>query len=219
MGLKLLLILILAAGLAPPVSAEGPAAPPPADGAAIRSHFAAFDAAFARGDAPGVAVTYADDAGVVRPGEPAVVGRAGIESFYREMFAGRMKGVRKGGTVDRIRLAGAFGAHIDPVHALVLGMVPDCDPGGVTAAGNAAGTGARIALLNRASRAEIADVVRRIEKIETAVEPRFQEHFVNAMAIPHGVDAYELLARTTPLPERRVASTERPTRRRERRIA
>ena len=49
--------------------------------------------------------------------------------------------------VDRIRLAGAFGSHIDPVHALVLGLVPDCDPEQVTAAGNAAGTGARIALL------------------------------------------------------------------------
>jgi uncharacterized 2Fe-2S/4Fe-4S cluster protein (DUF4445 family) len=86
--------------------------------------------------------------------------------------------------VDRVRLAGAFGAHIDPVHALVLGMVPDCDPAAVTAAGNAAGTGARIALLNRAARGEIEALARRVEKVETAVEPRFQEHFVNAMGIP-----------------------------------
>jgi uncharacterized 2Fe-2S/4Fe-4S cluster protein (DUF4445 family) len=121
--------------------------------------------------------------------------------------------------VDRIRLAGAFGTHIDPVHALVLGLVPDCDPERVTAAGNAAGTGARIALLNRAARAEIEEVVRRVEKIETAVEPRFQEHFVNAMAIPHDVDPYPRLGQTIPLPERRIASSERPTRRRERRIA
>ena len=55
--------------------------------------------------------------------------------------------------VDRIRLAGAFGSQIDPVHALVLGLVPDCEPERVTAAGNAAGTGARIALLNKAARA------------------------------------------------------------------
>ena len=60
-------------------------------------------------------------------------------------------------TVDRIRLAGAFGAHIDPVHAMVLGLVPDCDPASVTSAGNAAGTGARIALLNRAARDEIEE--------------------------------------------------------------
>ena len=115
--------------------------------------------------------------------------------------------------VDRIRLAGAFGTHIDPVHALVLGLVPDCDPERVTAAGNAAGTGARIALLNRSARAEIEEVVRRVEKIETAVEPRFQEHFVNAMAIPHDVDPYPRLARTA-LPARRAAKTERPPRRR-----
>ena len=119
--------------------------------------------------------------------------------------------------VDRIRLAGAFGTHIDPVHALVLGLVPDCDPERVTAAGNAAGTGARIALLNHGARAEIEDVVRRVEKIETAVEPRFQEHFVNAMAIPHDVDPYARLARAVRLPERRAAKTERPPRRRERR--
>jgi uncharacterized 2Fe-2S/4Fe-4S cluster protein (DUF4445 family) len=121
--------------------------------------------------------------------------------------------------VERIRLAGAFGTHIDPVHALVLGLVPDCDPERVTAAGNAAGTGARIALLNRAARAEIEEVVRRVEKVETAVEPRFQEHFVKAMAIPHDADPYPRLARTVRLPERRLATSERPARRRERRIA
>ncbi len=87
--------------------------------------------------------------------------------------------------VDRVVLAGAFGAHISPLHALVLGMIPDCPIGKVSSAGNAAGTGARIALLNRGARREIEKVAREIEKIETAVEPRFQEHFVNAIAIPH----------------------------------
>jgi uncharacterized 2Fe-2S/4Fe-4S cluster protein (DUF4445 family) len=115
--------------------------------------------------------------------------------------------------VDRVRLAGAFGAHIDPVHALVLGMVPDCAPGSVTSAGNAAGTGARIALLNRASRDEVEALVRRVEKVETAVEPRFQEHFVDAMAIPHARDPYARLAREVALPAR-PADTARPRRRR-----
>ena len=108
--------------------------------------------------------------------------------------------------VDRIRLAGAFGTHIDPRHALVLGLVPDCEPERVTAAGNAAGAGARIALLNRAARAEIEEVVRRVEKVETAVEPRFQEHFVQAMAIPHDTDPYPRLAAVVPLPARRTAA-------------
>ncbi len=124
--------------------------------------------------------------------------------------------------IDRVRLAGAFGSHIDPVHALVLGLVPDCHPDRVTAAGNAAGTGARIALLNRAARAEIESVVRRVEKVETAVEPRFQEHFVHAMAIPHDTDPYLRLAAAIKLPPRREAMSaeraQRPRRRaRERR--
>ncbi|HEY7401129.1 MAG TPA: ASKHA domain-containing protein [Actinomycetota bacterium] len=107
--------------------------------------------------------------------------------------------------VRRIRLAGAFGTHIDPVHAMVLGLVPDCEPDKVTAAGNAAGTGARIALLNKHARTEIEDVVRRVEKIETAVEPRFQEHFVGAMGIPHATAPYPRLAKVVDLPERRNA--------------
>ncbi len=95
--------------------------------------------------------------------------------------------------VDRIRLAGAFGNHIDPRYAMVLGMIPDCDLDKVESAGNAAGTGARIALLNTAARAEIENVVRRIDKIETAIEPRFQEFFVDAMAIPNKRDRFEKL--------------------------
>ena len=122
-------------------------------------------------------------------------------------------------TVNRIRLAGAFGAHIDPVHALVLGLVPDCDPERVTSAGNAAGTGARIALLDRSARAEIEALVRRVEKVETAIEPRFQEHFVGAMAIPHDTDPYPRLAAAVALPPRRTASPEREARGRRRRAS
>lgn len=105
--------------------------------------------------------------------------------------------------VDRIRLAGAFGSHIDVKYAMVLGLVPDCALPHVTSAGNAAGTGARIALLDRSARSEIERTVRRIEKIETAVEPRFQAHFVEAMAIPHKTAAYPELAKAVTLPARK----------------
>ena len=105
-------------------------------------------------------------------------------------------------TVDDVRLAGAFGSQIDPLHAMVLGLVPDCDLDRVRAAGNAAGTGALIALLSGAARREIEAVVRRVEKIETAVEPRFQEHFVEAMAIPHRTAANPNLERVVTLPPR-----------------
>jgi uncharacterized 2Fe-2S/4Fe-4S cluster protein (DUF4445 family) len=103
-------------------------------------------------------------------------------------------------TVERVILAGAFGAHISPMHAMALGMIPDCPLDKVTSAGNAAGTGARIALLNAGARREIERVVREIEKVETAVEPRFQEHFVAAMAVPHKTAPYPNLAAEVPLP-------------------
>ncbi len=102
--------------------------------------------------------------------------------------------------VDRVVLAGAFGAHISPKHAMILGMIPDVPLDKVTSAGNAAGTGARIALLNTDARAEIEATVRAIHKIETAIEPRFQEHFVNASAIPNAVEPFPILNSIVKLP-------------------
>ena len=102
--------------------------------------------------------------------------------------------------VDRIRLAGAFGSHIDVKYAMVLGMIPDCELAHVGSAGNAAGTGARIALLDSRSRAMIEAIARRVEKIETALEPRFQAHFVEAMAIPHKTAQYTHLRAAVELP-------------------
>jgi uncharacterized 2Fe-2S/4Fe-4S cluster protein (DUF4445 family) len=121
--------------------------------------------------------------------------------------------------IDRIRLAGAFGSHIDPKYAMVLGLIPDCDLGAVESAGNAAGTGAAIALLNTPTRAEIEAIVRDIEKIETAVEPKFQEYFVDAMAIPNRSDPFDRLFSIVQRPPGRGAAqrdTGRPGRRRRR---
>jgi uncharacterized 2Fe-2S/4Fe-4S cluster protein (DUF4445 family) len=106
--------------------------------------------------------------------------------------------------VDRVQLAGAFGSQIDPLHAMVLGLVPDAPIDRVVAVGNAAGTGALIALLSGEARREIERVARTVEKVETAVEPRFQEHFVEAMALPHRTAPTPNLARLVPLPPRPV---------------
>ena len=103
----------------------------------------------------------------------------------------------------RSGLAGAFGSQIDPLHAMVLGLVPDCDLDQ-----RARGRQRRRdrAPSSRCCRAppgrEIEGVVRRVEKIETAVEPRFQEHFVEAMAIPHRTAANPNLERVVTLPPR-----------------
>ena len=123
-------------------------------------------------------------------------------------------------TVDEVRLAGAFGSHIDTRHAMVLGLVPDCDLARVRSVGNAAGAGALIALLSGAARREIEAVVRNVTKLETAIEPRFQEHFVDALAIPHRTAPYPNLGRVVALPARpadgRAGRDERTERRRRR---
>jgi uncharacterized 2Fe-2S/4Fe-4S cluster protein (DUF4445 family) len=108
--------------------------------------------------------------------------------------------------VDRIRLAGAFGSHIDVKYAMVLGMIPDCELSQVSSAGNAAGAGARIALLDSASRQTIEELVHRVEKIETAIEPKFQAHFVAAMGIPHSTEPYPNLRKAVQLPEPKAAA-------------
>ena len=120
--------------------------------------------------------------------------------------------------VDRIRLAGAFGSHIDVKYAMALGLIPDCLVDEVSSAGNAAGTGARVTLLDKESRNKLEGEVRKIEKIETAVEPSFQEEFVSAMAIPHKSDDFSNLAKVfnLPKPEQQGAVEQKRKRRRKR---
>ena len=105
-------------------------------------------------------------------------------------------------TVDQIRLAGAFGNHIDPKYAMILGMIPDCDLDSVSGAGNAAGSGAIMALLSKAARSDVERLVQDVEKIETATEPAFQDHFVSALGIPHKTADYPHLGQVVELPER-----------------
>jgi len=116
--------------------------------------------------------------------------------------------------VDRIRLAGAFGAHIDVKYAMILGLIPDCNLSMVSSAGNAAGTGARICLLDKSSRSIVESEVATIEKIETASEENFQQHFVAAMSIPHENDIFENLAKEVELPVQNKKITNRNKRRR-----
>jgi uncharacterized 2Fe-2S/4Fe-4S cluster protein (DUF4445 family) len=123
--------------------------------------------------------------------------------------------------VDKIALAGAFGSHIDTKYAMILGLIPDCDLANVFSIGNAAGDGALRALLSKKARAEIEEVVENVEKIETAVEPKFQEYFVDALAIPNKTVRFERLEQALgfPLPKAGESGTmmEENSRRGERR--
>jgi uncharacterized 2Fe-2S/4Fe-4S cluster protein (DUF4445 family) len=160
---------------------------------------------------------------LIRAGEPAIrVTQNDVRAIQlakAALYAGARLLMDRYGidAVEKIVLTGAFGSHIDPLYAMVLGMIPDCPLKGVSAAGNAAGTGARIALVNRAARAEIERVVRQVEKVETAVEPRFQAHFVEAMAIPHKTAPCPNLAAAVELPTPKATAADAGGGRRRRR--
>lgn len=149
---------------------------------------------------------------VLHEGEPVVAVTQNdiraIQLAKAALYAGIQLLMDKRGIdhVDNIRLAGAFGSHIDPVYAVALGLVPDCTIDKVSAAGNAAGTGAVIALLSASARRTIENLIPKITKVETATEAKFQDHFVAAMAIPHATAEYPHLSAVIDLPERRFAN-------------
>jgi uncharacterized 2Fe-2S/4Fe-4S cluster protein (DUF4445 family) len=117
-------------------------------------------------------------------------------------------------TVDKIVLAGAFGSYIDPKYAMILGLIPDCDLEKVVAVGNAAGDGARIALLNKGQRLEASRLAKWDQHIQTAVDPNFQNEFVAAMAMPHASDPYPHLEGLIPVKANNNGRAERRSQRR-----
>jgi uncharacterized 2Fe-2S/4Fe-4S cluster protein (DUF4445 family) len=160
-------------------------------------------------------------AGQTSTGEPILVTQDDVRAIQlakAALYAGAKLLMNRAGvtTVDRVLLAGAFGSYIDPKHAMVLGLIPDCDLERVYAVGNAAGDGARIALLNRDKRLEAQQVTRWIDYVESAVEPGFQEEFVAAIHLPHKSDPYPHLADILPGQPDRTQSG-RSGRRRQRR--
>jgi len=92
--------------------------------------------------------------------------------------------------LNKVILAGAFGTYINTEAAMILGMFPDCDLKNVYAVGNAAGDGARIALLNRDKRVEADEIARKVEYVELTIEKNFQKEFIDALALPHAKDPF-----------------------------
>ncbi|MDX1413294.1 MAG: ASKHA domain-containing protein [Candidatus Promineifilaceae bacterium] len=141
-------------------------------------------------------------------GQPLFITQADVRNVQlakAALYAGAKLLMNRSGVekVDRVILAGAFGSYIDTKHAMVLGMIPDCDLADVYAVGNAAGDGARIALLNKQKRIEAQQLVEWVKYIETAVDPDFQEEFAGAIHIPHRSDPFPHVAGLLPEPTTR----------------
>lgn len=130
---------------------------------------------------------------------PIVISQADVRAIQlakAALYVGAQVLLREFGAerVDRVVLAGAFGSVLDPYHTMLIGMIPDCDLHNVIAVGNAAGDGARIALLNKAKRREAAEVARWVRHISTPLEGDFQKLFMAALAFPHATDTFPHLA-------------------------
>ena len=100
--------------------------------------------------------------------------------------------------LDKIILAGAFGSYIDKESAAIIGMFPDCAQKNIYAVGNAAGDGARIALLNVDKRVEADQKAKEVEYLELTVVPNFEEVFTQAMWFPHMKDRFPHLKHLLP---------------------
>ena len=85
---------------------------------------------------------------------------------------------------DEVLLAGAFGNHLDPKYVADIGIIPNAPADIIRSIGNAAGMGAAMAVLDKSNKPKIINAVKQIEKMETALEPKFQDYFVDAMRFP-----------------------------------
>jgi uncharacterized 2Fe-2S/4Fe-4S cluster protein (DUF4445 family) len=116
------------------------------------------------------------------------------------MYAGAkiMMGALGVEKIDKVILAGAFGSYIDKVSAALLGLFPDCDLDNIYSVGNAAGDGARMALLNTDKRKEADEIARQVRYLELTLEPGFNKAFAQAMWIPNMKDEFPHLAHLLP---------------------
>ncbi len=141
---------------------------------------------------PEYILVFAEDTGINRDITATQGDVRAVQLAKAALYAGAKLLMRRLGVskIDRVTLAGAFGSYIDRESSLVIGMFPDCGLDRVQAVGNAAGDGAQLALLNREKMAEASVVAAGVEFVETATEPDFQQHFAEAMMLPHAVDRF-----------------------------
>ncbi|MDD2922726.1 MAG: ASKHA domain-containing protein [Anaerolineales bacterium] len=123
-----------------------------------------------------------------------------IQLAKAALFTAARTLLKRGGleSPDKIILAGGFGSYIDKEKAMLIGLIPDCDLSNVYAIGNAAGDGARIALLNIEKRDEIDSVTRKVERFELPTDPEFQNQFMLATSFPHMSEAFPHIAHLIP---------------------
>jgi len=105
--------------------------------------------------------------------------RAGIQLLLEE------EGLTED-AIDRVVIAGAFGSYVDVASAVTIGMLPDLPPGRFDQVGNAAGMGAKLALVSREKRAEARRIAEQADYVELSTAPAFKMAFAKATFLGRG---------------------------------
>jgi len=141
---------------------------------------------------PEFVIAWPDETSLAKPITISQQDIRNVQLAKGALYAGAKLLMKKLGIekLERVVLAGAFGSYIDKTEAMFLGMFPDCEISHVSSVGNAAGDGARIALLNRDKRREAEEMARQVEYLELTLADAFQEEFTSALFIPHMADDF-----------------------------
>ncbi len=152
------------------------------------------------GDGPKFVIAWADETSISQDIVICQDDVAAVQLAKGAMYAGAKLLMRRLAVdrLDKVILAGAFGTYIDKESAATIGLFPDCALENIYAVGNAAGDGARIALLNVDGRREASEVAREVEYIELTLESDFQRQFAQAMYLPHMKDTFPQLKHLLP---------------------
>jgi uncharacterized 2Fe-2S/4Fe-4S cluster protein (DUF4445 family) len=135
---------------------------------------------------PAFVIAYAHETDIGRDIVLSIADVRAVQLAKAALFTGAKLMMKNLGVdrIDKVVLAGAFGSYMDKERSMVLGMIPDCPIENVFSVGNAAGDGARIALLNKGKRDEISRVAKWIEHIHIPMAGEFQDLFIEALAFP-----------------------------------
>lgn len=140
-------------------------------------------------DGPEVLVAAAE---ATATGRDIVLGTADIQNLLRAkaaVYAGAALLARRLGLsmadIERIYVAGGFGAYLDIRKAILIGLLPEVPLERVTFIGNGSVAGAKMALLSEEARNRAAEVARKMTYRELSVDTGFHEEYVSAMFFPH----------------------------------
>jgi uncharacterized 2Fe-2S/4Fe-4S cluster protein (DUF4445 family) len=86
--------------------------------------------------------------------------------------------------IDRIYLAGALGNYVHPLSAMRIGLIPHTAAHRVVSLGNAASTGATMALLSRKRWEQALSIADQIQHVELSLHPGFYDTFIEQMSFP-----------------------------------